>query len=429
MASTTSRVQVIEKLDRLENFDEDGGGQIIRTFYVEPYTSHKSVLTALKGTVRDGGSGTWERIPPHSDPLYPWFFCTDVKAVPFDKSAIRGGKSTQFNPKANDSTPTANGQLTEIKSALDKIDDFDFPSGIDMLSPSGILAGGTDNNDWTSGDSISSSSGSNITSVGKCGAFITATYRPLIILEGADKLKPYIGLATEAHGDGSGFDFVDPQIRPVILSTQVGASLRPLIENPFGGGRELEEGNGLPDQASIPEVLWEFTCRRYLVPFLPKTAFTVYPNKLNHSDLGLPVYPNEFYFPAGTVRCEAPEARKMIAPDGAHYWDILLRFTIRLISADMLSAASRSWQYRRITWNHQFLYPRSKLGTIALGAKGGYHPVGWTTNWTAFILGGLAGFRGMYLFDNDLPVESYAPPNPLNDSLADMWNLGFKKEY
>ena len=73
---STSKIRILEKIDRIEKFDKDGGGTIVRTFYVEPYSSHKTLLIALRGTiVKAEGSEYYKRIVPHNDPLFPQYYC------------------------------------------------------------------------------------------------------------------------------------------------------------------------------------------------------------------------------------------------------------------------------------------------------------------------------------------------------------------
>ena len=140
-----SKVQVLEQVDRIEQFDGEGGGTIVRTFYCEPYSSRQAVMTALKGTVRPTAidPAIYERVLPHNDPDSPNFYCTNVKSVPFAREAIAACRRTGFDATNDDNRPTANGQITALKQALNNIDDFDFSNNPDDLTPVQLMDGGS----------------------------------------------------------------------------------------------------------------------------------------------------------------------------------------------------------------------------------------------------------------------------------------------
>ena len=118
-------VTALRHLGRQEHFDADGGGRITRTIYCEPYTAHKRVVTALRGTVYNAG-GSWARAKPHNDPLYPWFYCQDVQVEPAFPAAARASRPTEFDrTKTQLDKGLLNTQFSEIQRALSVLDDYD----------------------------------------------------------------------------------------------------------------------------------------------------------------------------------------------------------------------------------------------------------------------------------------------------------------
>jgi hypothetical protein len=366
MAGITSRLQILEMVNRAEHFDAEGGGSIIRTIYCEPYTAHRTVVCALKGTVRvkPGGGDTWERVLPHNDPLYPQFYVTDVKVVPFSSAAILGAKTSKFS---NGDDPTAG-----VKAALNNIDDFDFSNTPDSLDPATMLAGG----EYVSESAISVG-GVPLVS-GHCGAFITATYRPLIFVD---------GLA----GDEQQFDYVDPVWTPITKLTQLGRDLSFVAPNKLIVGSPVNLCGGVTDTATIPEVLWEFRCRRLLVPFVPTKTLSLMANKLNKGSMTI----GNIEIPAECARMELPTIEQLMAPDGTKYYNISLCFTIRTLWTDYYKTTTTATLATGYPgWNYMLGIP-SVLKVQASGM--GYWPVGWKSG--AF--GAWGDFRGMYLYDTD----------------------------
>ena len=86
---TPSRVVLFNQLDYQANHSEDGG-IIRRMFYVQPFTAHKSLLIALRGTFVPDGNNGLKRVHPHNDPVYPNFYCVDTEVIPLDKEATSG---------------------------------------------------------------------------------------------------------------------------------------------------------------------------------------------------------------------------------------------------------------------------------------------------------------------------------------------------
>jgi hypothetical protein len=390
----TSKLALLEKIDRIEHFDADGGGSITRTFYCEPYTAHKTAITALKGTVRPvnkaAPEGDWERVKPHNDPLYPHFFCTDVKVTPFAREAITGSKSTGFNKDEVD-------QLTETKKALDVIDDFDFASTPDNLDVADIADGGKDPvvSDGT-------------TSTGLCGAFITATYNPLIFVQ---------GLSSNVDE----FDYVDPKLTPITRLTQLGRSLGFLL--PQGGLGALIVSGGVSDTSTVPELLWEYTIRRLMVPKNPRITLAALSNKINSTDFIM----GDTSWPTGTVKMETPAVQTCLAPDGQLYYNIDFKFTIRALYGDIyvpVETVPGSGVFQCDTpvegwvdWNHMLGIP-SSFGFQARPL--GYYPVGWNSGLFQFF----GPNRPLYLLDMD---ASTIMPAPLVSTLGSApFKSGFK---
>lgn len=421
----SSYVQRIQQVGRNEHIDENGHGYFERTFYVEPYTSHPWVMTALKGTIsppQGGGNQNWTRILPHSDPIYldaagnPLWFCTDAKCIPMNPKSITGCKSTGF--EASNDLPT---QATNITNALNNVDDFDFASIPDVMTVNETLNGEVDYNN-----------NQPFTSKGNAGAYITATYSPLLLVPGLD---------SSILGTPAVFDYTNPVITPLTVSTQLGRSLgllAPKIKwNPVAWALpQVWDDNptdlfgGLSDSASVQEVVWEIRITRRLVPFLPQNALGALANKLNHAKFQI----GSFNYAPGLVRMETPVITQGITPDGYRYWNIELIYIVRQtydseynwksVLKDSTGAAipdgkSQQW----VDWNHV-------LGVPALGgvpqAGVGYYQAGWFD--TVFIAFG-GNFRGPYLFDLDVtPLISTTIPNPTGQTnlVNAAFNSGFQ---
>lgn len=393
-----SYVQVLEDMGRSENIDSVGGGTIIRQLYVEPYTAHKYVTTALKGTIDYSGS-TAVRYKPHNDPLYDNYYCTDVKVDPWAREAATGGPTKAFVPNTNVTSFTGACQFTNIRTALDSYDDFDYDTIIDFaqnppMSPSQIKVGnqgyGTDP----------------VTSKGKCGAVITATYHPIHSISGW-------------YGTPDPFDVLDPQINPIIKSTQLGRDLVAIASSSFSGNSAF---NGISDTASVPETLLELSFRRIMVPYAPSVNITALVNRINSTPISFGnLFPN---VPIGCVRADCPILETCVCPDSTldnpkFFYNITLKFSIRIISAEYYDAPSSSFLSGRIDWNHQLCRPQFALVD---NRKLSYYPVGWLS-----LTGGLGlwgGFRGIYLLDNAGDSSTGTPPPP--GLIPNLWTKGFQ---
>lgn len=394
-----SKIRCIENVGRIEHFDQEGGGSIQRVIYVEPYTAHPTVCTALKGTVmKDGDGPDYKRVPPHQDPIYDRYYCDDVKVVPMSPESISGMKTSGFNPAANDGDAAHNGQLTAARTALDNIDDFDgtnmFDPGLDPnLEIAQIQTGG-----------VAPTSGGE--PKGRCGAYITATYRPLIFAPGIS------GAGSAPYPE---FDYIDPVMRPITKMTQMGRDLQFIA--PVFGMPALSYAGGVTDTASIPEVLWELTCRRIMVPFVPDHTFSTLSNRINFDVFKF----GNRNLPIGCVRMEAPDIIMKMAPDGAVYYDIAMKFTIRLLWEEYFRVVSdpapptngnpTGFNTGYVSWNHQLGIPTLTGIAKWFGiqqAGMGYWPTGWIAG--AFQLFGT--FRGAYLYDRQIKnaVDAHGPP-------------------
>jgi hypothetical protein len=144
MEAINARVRTLQTLGRAEHFDSEGGGRIVRSIYCEPYTAHKRVATALRGSVKqiDKATDRWARAQPHADPIYPWFYCQDVQVEPAQPAAARAARNMRFNTQNNPADPN---QFDAIQDALDTVDDYDAAELLDNLTPAEIAAGGIDN--------------------------------------------------------------------------------------------------------------------------------------------------------------------------------------------------------------------------------------------------------------------------------------------
>jgi hypothetical protein len=376
-------VKDLRHLGRIEHFDSEGGGRITRVIYCEPYTAHKRVVTALRGTIYPAGAGTWARAYPHQDPLYPWFFCQDVQVEPAFPSAARSSTMMEFQEQHVPSQlGIGNEQFGEIQRALSTADDYDGADLIDNLTPAEVLHGKNNAQNLFNKQPLNTGGFAQINafdSRGACGAKITATYLPLLFQPGLPSAD-------------NPFDFVDPQWTPITLTTQVGRSL--FLIAPVNGAPRL--CNGLSDTYALPEVVWRFSIRRLMVPFLPAKTLALFANKINQ----IPFVIGNLVCPSGTVRMETPEIITRRAPDGQLYFDIVLKFLVRRLYDEYYDPEDNSYKPGWITWNHAYAIPhgRGVLGGIQLG-RACYHPVTWNAGF--FQVFGVA--HPLFLYDSQIP--------------------------
>jgi hypothetical protein len=376
----------------LDHSDQDGGGRIVRTIYVEPYTAAHRVEAALKGTVYPdvNNFGAYKRAKPHADPLKPWYFCQDVQIEPQFPSAATAARNMAFNGNAESPQygNQFNIQFDAIQRALNVVDDFDGANFVDNLTAAEIpqsqatYAGAGDTYTVNSGESIPVDS---FFSRGALGAKITATYLPLIF-------QPGLSASVDP------FDYVDPQWEPLTITTQTGRSL--WLFAPTGVGNTADIHTGLTDTFALPEVVWRFTIRRLLVPFKPANVIGLLTNKTNQNQINIG---NE-NFPVDTIRMEAPEVYLKRAADGQIYCDILLKFLVRKLYDEYFQPSgpnAGTFIKGNIGWNWAYAVPNYNpvADTIghAFSFRAGYYPVCWN--------GGLFNYFGtnhpLFLHDFD----------------------------
>lgn len=418
MAFTPAQVKVFANAGpRIEHLDDQGGGFITRTFYVEPYIAYPYVETLLKGTVVDTGGGIWGRVKPHKDPIKDWFYCSDVQVRPFSPDNITGMALAPFTPSNdyNVRVDGSGGQQTQINNVLNCVDDHSYGNIVDFAaSPpipnAAIAAGGIPYpNDHTS--------------TGKCGAYITATYTPLIFLDGIP-------------GSADQFDYVNPKWTPIEVNTQVGRDLffySPAgnfsdIVTPIGAPPTIQLQGGLLDTFSRPELIWQLDITRLMVPFLPSKTLGALNNKINATNTSL----GNADAPLRTVRFISPQPPPLCrAPDGATYYNITYKYLFRKLWEEYFDPATfnaapgfyptgvlKGW----VDWNHHFGVPSARLWPNESTTSASYYPVCWN--------GGLFQLFGtnhpLYLDDNTLdathPPGTSAPFNLLSTEFG----VGFK---
>ena len=403
-----ARLQLLELGNRLCHFDSDGGGTIVRTFYCEPYTAHKRVLIALRGTIKpsdpDNLNSAWERVKPHNDPLFPWFYCCDAEATPAHAAAVRGSAPKGFvnDPGADD---PVTGQLPAIRAAMDVFDDFDGAAAIDNLTVSEVASGGPeyiaddDSQPTNAGDSIPIRT---FNSRGTCGAWIRATYKPLFFPVGLPATPEYRGIA---YGDQ--FDFVNPTWQPQTTKLQTGRSLQ--FWSPGFGveGNAATLHGGLVDTFEVPEVTWRFTVKRLMVPFIPKLTIAAFSNKISsgYREMGAEG------FPPGTIRMETPEVETVRGPCGNIWHNLTFNFLVRQLYDEYYAHDAQAYVKGWVDWNHHYGVPTAGPGEagllagilpgLMLNQRSCYYPVVWN--------GGLFQLQAgqnhpLYLTDSDVDM-------------------------
>ena len=427
MPFTPAQIKVFANAGpRIEHLDSKGGGFITRTFYAQPYTAYPYAETFLKGTMVQGNNGTWGRVKPHADPIKPWFFCSDVKVVPFSPETITGMPVAPFAPSVDYSigvTPAAGSQQAAINGVLNCVDDHSYGNIIDFansppLTPAQIAAGGIQYpNDGTS--------------TGKCGAYIVATYTPLIFLD---------GLQTSGDNPQDPFDYVNPIKTAEVVSTQTGRSLflyspnaiRALSQNPLYLAGSLgpiaktllalgitsgNSGNaGLSDTFSRPEVIWHLTIKRLMVKYRPQLTEGAYASKINAIDNATI---GNLKFPQDCLRFDKMDSEMVMGPDGTTWYNLTLHWSQRMLWEDIYQdipptdvgtfASKKGW----VTWNYAYGIPADRITGIQLGSAG-YYPVVWNAG--AFQLFG--GPRLLYLRDG----QANSPPGYMGNFTGAMTN-------
>jgi hypothetical protein len=354
------------------------GGEIRRTFYVQPFSAHKSLLIALRGTFVPNGSGL-KRVKPHEDPLFPNYFCTEVEVTPFDREAACGIATTGFKPQ--DGGGSVVNDLNGLRSCLDIIPTtFDYDATLDMSVPE--IQTGAPNY-----------SGSPYQSYGTNGALVTAVYQPLLF-------------ATNLSSTQDPFDYVDPQWQPYTKSEAIGKDLV-LVYQDITGTTGL---GGVADSAVIAEPMVRYTVRRLMVPYLPENQICGLMNKLNTT----PQTIGDKHFPVGTMRVGVPELEKKLTPDGQQYYDITLVFDVRCLYTSLnvpSTLTTANFQPGWATWNHFYAQPSTLGMTTAnrvLGQKFAMYTVGWTDGYFTSAPGLTgSGYRPLYLYDTQVKYPNF----------------------
>jgi hypothetical protein len=140
--------------------------------------------------------------------------------------------------------------------------------------------------------------------------------------------------------------------------------------------------SGLSDAYAVPEVVWRFSIRRLMVPFLPAKAIATLTNKVNGApfNLGNPAS-GGIQIARQCVRAEAPEVIAKRAPDGQLYWDIKLKFLVRQLFDEYWDPVADSRVRGWITWNYAYGIPSTRLTSLGwpIIPKTGYFPVCWNS--------------------------------------------------
>lgn len=431
MQPLASYVTTLENVARVDHRDGDGGGSIVRTLYVEPYSAYPWVIAALKGTIKNNGDGTFSRVKPHFDPLSAivsnpgsgsastegFFYCTDTVVTSFATETASGSKSGLFRPSTDlaisidgAGIPAGNNQLANIFSALNNVDDFDFAANPDTLSVAEIAAGKPDYSAFDGQPAF--------VSKGKCGAYITATYTPILF---------YPGIQNDPTKSGyqDPFDYVDPIWTPETKLTQIGRDLQFLApQGGFFGNSAPGLHGGVNDTMSIPEVVWNLEIRRLMVPFLPRRTFNYLSNKVNFLDFNLAggLTPPEKYS-SGTVLMSTPLPVTRRTVSGIMYYDIALKFKIRMLRDARYDVTDNPNKLTQgdVTWNQHLGMPTALgLGVLWMG----YYPVVWNDG-VFFQVSG----NNRPLFLNDIKMNTIMatlPGGPVADLGVAPFTTGFR---
>lgn len=367
--STLALVQVFQQMDYSKRSVQDGG-DIVRKFYVQPFSAAKSLEIALRGTfVPDGGGGKLKRVKPHADPLYPNYYCVETEIKPLDADAACGAPTTGFQPQVGGGNVVTD--LNNLRKVLDVIPaTFDYD--VTLENDSGDIRKATHNY-----------GNAPYQSLGTSGAIVTATYRPLIFAW---------GLST----DQDPFDYVDPTWTPLSKSEAIGKDLNFICGDFSGYGNY----GGVANAAVVPEPCATFSVRRLMVPFVPVNQICGLMNKLNSTVLRI----GDYWFPIGTARMDSPEITPQFTVDGQRYYDITINWSCRYMYTSLnVKATGVGFAFKDgwATWNHFYGQPTTLgQGVINnfLGQKFAMYNVGWSDG--VFSLFG--NYRPLFLNDNQI---------------------------
>lgn len=412
---------------RIADLDHSGGGYITRVFYVEPYLAHPWIELFLKGTVAQNGA-IWQRIKPHADPIKPWFYCVHTSVHPFAPETVTGQALSLFAPNGDFSYNAAGGggggQQQSVYAVLNAVDDHGMTNIVDFgnnppLTPAQILQGGIQIPGGASGFPPLTGLPAGPAFSGKCGAFIVATYTPLIFLDGIPTTLPGSNAPTD------NFDFVNPTWTPIEIGTQTGRNLFFYAPNPAGPATCATQG-GVLDTFTKSELTWEFSITRLMVPFLPALTLGVLNEKLNSVNSAL----GNLSVPLLTARFIAPEPPPLLrAPDGATFYNITYRYRLRKLLDeyfdDVAYVAGGGGAYPKgikkgwVDWNHHLGIPSARVWPNLATNPMTYYPVCWNDG--QFQLFGTN--HPLYLRDQDMS-GLVPPPVPGVGSFA-LFNTEF----
>lgn len=318
------RIRKLEFRKRTENVS-NGSGEIKRELYCEPYAAYPRVERALLGTV-DANSDPPSRTKPHQDPVHSHFFCASTAVESMAREAMAGSPSTGFAPASDDDREAMN-----VRESLGTMED-----------PRGFVGNPAD---------VSANTPS-------AGAIITATYRPLIILQGlSQQFDP--------------FDFVDLQIEPILKTQLVGRDLNFLLGSTIPGKVHVSPIDNSP--AVVSETVWGLTMRRLMVPKIPtKTIFTC-ANKINRTVAHIA----GMEFPSETLRFDGAETINKRGVDGTPWYDLVYHFSARTAVDQAYDATTSHWSYMPVGWNRRVGFP-ARVGGHPWNAMG-YYQTGWLT--------------------------------------------------
>jgi len=204
------------------------------------------------------------------------------------------------------------------------------------------------------------------------------------------------------------FDYVDPQWEPLTIATQTGRNLMVAAKGLLPGTVGLF--SGLSDTYALPEVVWRFSIRRLMVPFLPSLTIGAFTNKVNGLEF---TRVGNLHFAKGTVRMETPEVIARRAPDGQLYWDILLKFLVRRLYDKYYDPATipPGFDTGWIGWNWAYATPHGRAFASGVPLRDAcYYPVYWST-----IIFALGGSHPLFADDTTIdPAGLIAPGDGLN---------------
>jgi len=310
------------------------GIEIVRQFYLKPYSQHPSLLEALQGTVRSEagpadpdvpdlpGPLVWKRQPPAQDHWIETCYCTETRVVFPDPDVF----ST-----ADPLDKEGQGFENELKLGEE------FPAGV-------------------------------------AGCHVFAHYRPLIS-------------ALPDGDEDNGFerwDFVDPTFTPgfrqIPWPDGLYVKAPEAIPLPMGGiplalvsvvgglfaAANTEQTIAIPDAAGIPYQvpINDISIRRILVGEPPWKAIAACANGVNKSVwpvAGTPLAKGLPSFPPRTLKFVNAETPSRLDSKGEWIYDVILHFeqisewTEKLY--DNKAHANPGW----VTWNHVFVRP-GRLG-------------------------------------------------------------------